>query len=76
MLRADHVASGSGPSPPRGRTVRLSLRSRTAHPYHIRWTAERGSILCANRDEDLARPTLSAHVTSFKALPRDPIRLQ
>lgn len=29
-----------------------------------------GSILCANRDEYLARPTLSAHFHSFEALPK------
>ena len=28
----------------------------------------RGSILCANRDEYLARPTLPAHFHSFEAL--------
>jgi hypothetical protein len=59
-------ASASGPSPIQN--THCASRSRLPGPRSP--SADRGerSILCANRDEYLARPTLPAHFHSFEAL--------
>jgi hypothetical protein len=48
---------------------RLPERPRVSvHSGHAPLTAAEVSILCANRDEFLGRPTLPAHFHSFEAL--------
>jgi uncharacterized protein with NRDE domain len=48
---------------------RLPERARVSgHSGHAPLTAAEVSILCANRDEFLGRPTLPAHFHSFEAL--------
>lgn len=52
---------------------RLPERPRVSvHSGHAPLTAAEVSILCANRDEYLGRPTLPAHFHSFEALSSHP----